>query len=72
MEDLSKGIEQSMERQHNERIKVVRVSGNCYRCNWWLPDKSPQSFWLPSGTISKSRFVRATKTDDGLVIEDVK
>jgi type I site-specific restriction-modification system R (restriction) subunit len=70
-EDLSKEIEQSMERQQNERIKVMRVFSNCYRCNWWLPDKTPHLFWLPTGKISKSRFVRATKTSDGLLIEDV-
>jgi hypothetical protein len=70
-EDFSKEIEHSMERQSNEHIKVVRVFGNCYRCNWWAHDKSPQSFWLASGTISKSRFVRATKTTSGLVVEDV-
>jgi hypothetical protein len=70
-EDFSKEIEHSMERAANERIKVVRVFDNCYRCNWWAPDKMPQSFWLASGTIKKSRFVRATNTTEGLHIEDV-
>ena len=70
-EDFSKELEHSMERQSNEHIKVVRVFDNCYRCNWWAPDKSPQAFWLSSGTIRKSRFVRATKTTTGLLVEDV-
>jgi hypothetical protein len=70
-EDFTKQVEQSMERKIGEHIKVVRVFDNCYRCNWWMPDKSPQSFWLASGTIRKSRFVRATKTTDGVRIEDV-
>lgn len=68
-EDLSKEIELSMERQADERIKVVRLFGNCYRCNWWGPDKSEHPFWLATGTIRKSKFLRATKTSDGLVVE---
>lgn len=71
VEDLSKEIEQSMERQHDDRIMVVRVFDNCYRCNWWAQDKTPHPFWLPTGTIRKSQFLRATKTSDGLLIEDV-
>jgi hypothetical protein len=70
-EDFSKEIESSMERRPHEQIKVVRVFDNCYRCNWWAPDKSPQSYWLASGTIRRSRFVRATKSTQGLLIEDV-
>jgi hypothetical protein len=70
-DDLSKEIEQSMDRQSDERIKVVRVFDDCYRCNWWVADKHPQAFWLSSGTISRSRFVRAKKTRDGLLVEDV-
>jgi hypothetical protein len=70
-EDFSKEIEHSMERRSNEHIKVVRVFDDCYRCNWWAPDSSPQSFWLAGGTIRKSRFVRATKTTEGLLIKDV-
>jgi hypothetical protein len=70
-EDLSKEMEQSMERQPDERIKIVRVFGNCYRCNWWVQDKTPQPYWLASGKIRKSALVRATKTSDGLLIEAV-
>ncbi len=71
VEDFSKEIEHSMERQSHEMIKVVRVFDNCYRCNWWAPDRSAGSFWLATGTIRKSMFVRATKSNDGLVIVDV-
>jgi len=69
VEDLSKEIEQSMERQHDDRIKVVRVFDDCYRCNWWVQDKTPHPFWLASGTIRKSQFLRATKTSNSLVVE---
>jgi hypothetical protein len=70
-EDLSKEIEQSMERQPDERIKVVRVFDNNYRCNWWVQDKTPHPFWLATGTIRKSRFFNATKASGSLVIKDV-
>ena len=70
--DLSKEIEQSMERQPDESIKVVRVFGDCYRCNWWVQDKAPQLHWLATGKIRRSALVRATRTKDGLVIEPVR
>ena len=70
-EDLSKEIEQSMERKPDERIKAVRVFDDCYRCNWWVQEKTPKAFWLSSGTISKSRFLRATRTSQGLQIDSV-
>ena len=38
--DLSKEMEQSMERQPDERIKVVWVFDDFYRCNWWVEDWS--------------------------------
>jgi hypothetical protein len=69
-EDLSKEIEQAVERQPDERVKVVRLFGDCYRCNWWVQDATPHPFWIPSGTIRKSRFLRAAKTNDGLVVRD--
>jgi hypothetical protein len=69
--DLSKEIEQSIERQPDENVKTVRVFGDCYRCNWWVKNKMPQPFWLATGKIRKSRFLRATKTNDELLIEDL-
>lgn len=70
--DLSKEMEQSMKRQPDERIKVVRVFDDCYRCNWWVEDKTPHPFWFATGKIRRSTFVRATKTPDGLLIEPVR
>jgi hypothetical protein len=67
--DLSSEIEQSMERQPDERVKAVRVFDNYYRCNWWVQDKSPRPAWPATATIRRSRFIRATKTADGLLIE---
>jgi hypothetical protein len=70
-EDLSKEIELHVERQPGEHLRTVRVFGDYYRCNWWVQDKTPHPSWLVTGTISKSRFLHATKTAAGLVIEDL-
>ncbi len=69
--DLSREVELSAERQPDESIRAVRVFENHYRCNWWVKEGSPQSFWLASGTIRKSSLLRATMTTSGLKIEDV-
>jgi hypothetical protein len=69
--DLSKAIEQSADRQPDESIKAVRVFDNYYRCNWRVLDKSPNAFWLATGTIRKSRLLRATMTSNGLNLEDM-
>jgi hypothetical protein len=70
-EDLSGEIEKFIPRLPEERMRVVRVFDNYYRCNLWSPDKSNQSFWLATGTIKESKFLRVTKTDAGLKIEDM-
>jgi hypothetical protein len=71
-EDLSADIVQAVERQPDEEVRTVRVFGNCYRCNWWVQDRPGQTMLaLRTGTIRKSRFLRATRSGDKLVIEDV-
>jgi hypothetical protein len=70
-EDLSSELEKFMQRLPEERIKVVRVFDNYYRCNLWSPDKSNDAFWLATGTIKESKFLRVTKTTAGLQIEDM-
>lgn len=70
-EDLSKEIEQSIEREKGEQIRTVRVFGDCYRCNWWVHDKMPNQLWLTTGKITKSRLLRATKKNDKLLVENV-
>jgi hypothetical protein len=71
-EDLSREIEQTLERKADERVKAVRVFDDCYRCNWWVQEKTPKAFWLASGSISKSRFIRARRTGTGLQIDNVE
>lgn len=70
-EDLSKEIEQSIEREKGEQIRTVRVFGNCYRCNWWVHDKMPNQLWLTTGKIIKSKLLRVTKSNDKLLVENV-
>jgi hypothetical protein len=70
-EDLSREIERTELRQPDEQIKAIRVFGDFYRCNWWAKDMSPTAFWLSTGTIRKSRLLRATKTHAGMHVEDV-
>ena len=71
-EDLSRAIEQSMERQPDEQVRSVRLFDNFYRCNWWVQDKTPHPFWLTTGKIRKSSFLRVTRAADGLLIEKVE
>lgn len=71
-EDLSRAIEQSVERQFDEQVRSVRLFDDYYRCNWWVQDKTPHPFWLTTGKIRKSSFLRVTKAVDGLLIEKVE
>ena len=71
-EDLSKAIEQSEARQPDEQVRTVRLFDNFYRCNWWVQDKTPHPFWLKTGKIRKSSFLRVTRAADGLLIENMK
>ena len=72
-EDLSGAIDVAVERAAGEEVKTVRVFGDCYRCNWWVKEKSSQPVFLDfaAGRISKSRMLRVTRETDKLVITDV-
>ena len=70
-EDLSEAIERSVEKEAGEEVRTVRVFGDCYRCNWWAPEKTAHAWFVGEGRIRKSRFVRATKVADKLVMEDL-
>ncbi len=70
-EDLSEAISQSVERQADEEVKIVRVFDDRYRCNWWVRDKAAQPMFMTTGKIRRSSFLRATRNADKLVIEDL-
>ena len=73
--DLSAEIALLMAREKGERVKVRRVYGDHYRCNWLAPDyrsvNRGGSMALETFRIRDSKFLRVRKTDDGLKIEDV-
>jgi hypothetical protein len=66
-EDLSRALRQSVERGPGEEVRCARVYGDRYRCNWWVKDENNGS----AGRIIRSRFLKVTKTADGLLIEDL-
>lgn len=70
-QDLSAAIAHAVETQADEEAAVVRVFDDRYRCNWWVRDRT--NHWLSgtTGTIRRSKFLRATQTAGGLVIEDL-
>ena len=70
-EDLARMIEQTVLKQPGEKVKCVRVFENLYRCNWWLRGDDAAWGTLTAGKIVKSRFLRATMTSDGLLLNDL-
>lgn len=71
IEDFSRLINQSVDKLANEEVKTVHLFGSFYRCNWWTVDPSTESLFIRSGRISRSQFMRATRTESGVRIEDV-
>lgn len=73
--DLSNEIAQFLAREKGERVKVRRVYGDNYRCNWLTPDYRSGSrggtLALETFRIRDSKFLRVRKTDSGLQVEDV-
>ena len=70
-EDLSQAIEGSIDKQPGEEVRSVRVYGDHYRCNWWVRDVTPGPVYLNVGRIRRSKFLRVTRSGDGLAIVDV-
>lgn len=70
-EDLSDAIEAWVEKKPGEEVRSVRVYGDHYRCNWWVIDKTVGPIYLNGGRIIRSKFLRATKDGDNLIVEDV-
>lgn len=73
--DLSVEIAQFVTREKGERVRVRRVFGDNYRCNWLAPDERPGSrggtMALETFRIRDSKFLRVRKTATGLEVEDV-
>ena len=75
--DLSRRIEQLVERKPLDAVRCVRVFGNFYRCNWWsrLGSKRPGADFDWGGLITdhvrQSRFLKATVSGEQITLEDV-
>jgi hypothetical protein len=76
--DLSEQISAAMQKKTGETVRCVRVFGNNYRCNWWghaevAPgDKRVQTFFdVTEMRVRRSTFIRATKTSEGMQIQDM-
>ena len=73
--DLSNEIAQFVAKEKGERVKVRRIFGDNYRCNWLAPDyrtgNRGGSMALETFRIRDSKFLRVRKTDEGLAIEDI-
>src|SRR5579872_2710724 len=75
--DLSAEIAQSIVRKSGERVTCRRVSGSKYRCNWWSPkltskydNPTMEGLLVTTHVVIKSRFLTASRTEQGLVIND--
>ena len=72
--DLSVEIAQAVAREKGERVRVRRVYGDNYRCNWMAPDDRVTrggTLALETYRIRASKFLRVRKTPGGLQIEDL-
>ena len=76
-EDLSAEIISTIERGRDERVTCKRISGNCYRCNWWAPQSlsgydnpGMHGLLVTTHRVRRSRFLNVTRTEQGLLIED--
>ena len=77
-ENLSAEIARTIPREAREQVTCRRVAPNHYRCNWWAQEgtaaydnPSMAGLLVTTSKISKSRFLRVTKTAEGLQITGI-
>jgi hypothetical protein len=75
--DLSRQIEQMVEREPIDRVRCVRVFGDFYRCNWWsrVGNRRDRNYdWggLMTDHVRQSRFFKATVSGEDVLLEDVR
>ena len=61
--DLSLEIAQKVDRHPGDRVRVMRVWGDHYRCNWIAPKNRLDV--LETFIVRKSEFLHVTKSADG-------
>jgi len=74
--DLSAEIAAAVSKQPGDRVRVSRVWGDHYRCNWVAPRNDPRNRLdnavLDSYHIRHSRFLKVTRAQGGkLNIQDM-
>jgi hypothetical protein len=75
--DLSRQIEQLVEREPLDAVRCVRVFGNFYRCNWWSrlgAKRAGRDFdWggFITDHVRQSRFLKATVRGEEIILEEV-
>jgi len=75
--DLSAEIALAVAKQPGDRVRVTRVWGDHYRCNWVAPRHSSavkrmEGSLLESFHIRHSRFLKVTRAEGGkLNIQDI-
>lgn len=77
-QDLSDEIIRAVERNPGDDVRCTFVSNGNYRCNWWAlqattgyDNPSMDGLFVTTHRVRMSRFLRATKVGQRLVIEDV-
>lgn len=71
--DLSVQVMEALEKRPGDRVRVRRVSRNMYRCNWLEIDTSETrggARFIETWRIRQSRFLKATRQNGKLLIED--
>jgi hypothetical protein len=70
--DLSAEIAAAVSKQPGDRVRVSRVWGDHYRCNWVAPRNRLDNALLDSYHIRQSRFLKVTRSEGGkLIIQDM-
>jgi hypothetical protein len=73
--DLSAEIVRAVSKQRGDVVKCRRISTSMYRCNWFalepVDTKADAPRFLDSYRIRDSKFLRVTKVDGELIIEDI-
>jgi hypothetical protein len=75
-EDLSRKIEEFVDREPHDLVKCVHVFGNYYRCNWWSRAAARTQLdyaWVGrmADFVRKSRFLSATMNADELIVKEI-
>lgn len=75
---LATAVEQRMLRDPHDRVKCIHLFDDYFRCNWWAPpsesNKHLSFAWGISAThhVRKSRFLKVTRVNEKLMIEEMK